>query len=252
MLILITLFVMGCLLGLTGAGGAGVVIAVLTAVFGVPIHLALGTSLSAMTFTTLSGAVSHFREGNVRVHTGVAVGIFGAIGAFVGAKIAAQIPAANLHWLTGSMLVFSMILMYLRLYHPDAGPFAHVSKGELTPSPRFWLTAAPAGFCVGCLSGTFGIGATPFIQLVLLILFGLPLTIAIGTTMLVILPIAVFGGLGYLLSGNLDFTLFVQVVIGLMSGAYIGAKFTRRIPRPILKFVMTIIPGIGALILFLE
>ena len=39
MLILITLFVMGCLLGLTGAGGAGVVIAVLTAAFGVPIHL---------------------------------------------------------------------------------------------------------------------------------------------------------------------------------------------------------------------
>ena len=58
MLILITLFVMGCLLGLTGAGGAGVVIAVLTAAFGVPIHLALGTSLSAMTFTTLSGGQS--------------------------------------------------------------------------------------------------------------------------------------------------------------------------------------------------
>lgn len=70
--------------------------------------------------------------------------------------------------------------------------------------------------------------------------------------MLVILPIAVFGGLGYLLEGNLDFTLFVQVVVGLMTGAYIGAKFTRRIPRPLLKIVMTLIPGVGALILFLE
>lgn len=57
---------------------------------------------------------------------------------------------------------------------------------------------------------------------------------------------------GYLLEGNLDFTLFVQVVAGLMTGAYIGAKFTRRIPRRVLKVVMTVIPGMGALVLFLE
>ena len=41
MLIFMTLFGVGCLLGLTGGGGAGVVIAVLTAVFNVPIHLVL-------------------------------------------------------------------------------------------------------------------------------------------------------------------------------------------------------------------
>lgn len=35
---------------------------------------------------------------------------------------------------------------------------------------------------------------------------------------------------GYLLEGNLDFTLFVQVVAGLITGAYIGAKFTRAFP----------------------
>ena len=88
MLIFMTLFGVGCLLGLTGGGGAGVVIAVLTAVFNVPIHLAMGTSLGAMSFTTLSGAVSHFREGNVNLYTGIALGVFGAVGAFVGAKFA--------------------------------------------------------------------------------------------------------------------------------------------------------------------
>lgn len=252
MLILGTLFIMGCLLGLTGAGGAGIVIAILTAAFGVPIHLALGTSLGAMAFTTLSGAVSHFREGNVRVRTGAAVGAFGAIGSFLGAHVAALIPSSNLHWLTGGMLLLSMILMYLRLYHPNSGPFAHATKEELRGGSRFWFTAVGAGLVVGFLSGTFGIGATPFIQLSLLILFDLPLVTAVGTTMLIIMPIAVFGGLGYLLSGNLDFTLFFQVVAGLMTGAYVGATFTNRIPRSVLKVCMTSIPGIGALILFLE
>ncbi|WP_444319185.1 sulfite exporter TauE/SafE family protein [Megasphaera massiliensis] len=250
MLIFMTLFGVGCLLGLTGGGGAGVVIAVLTAVFNVPIHLAMGTSLGAMSFTTLSGAVSHFREGNVNLYTGIALGVFGAVGAFVGAKFASLIPAATLHYLTGGMLILSTILMYLRLYQPGIPLFSYTPTEKLVSPLQFWLMAAPAGFALGCLSGTFGIGATPFIQLVLLILFRLPILIAVGTTMLVIFPIAVFGGFGYLLEGNLDAILFLQVVAGLMTGAYIGARFTKRIPHPILKFVMTIIPGIGAVVLF--
>ncbi len=39
------------------------------------------------------------------------------------------------------------------------------------------------------------------------------------------------GGLGYLIEGHLDMTLFFQVVAGLMSGSYVGAKFTRACTR---------------------
>ena len=45
--------------------GAGFIIAILTLVFHIPIHVALATSLTAMAFTTLSGVISHYREGNV-------------------------------------------------------------------------------------------------------------------------------------------------------------------------------------------
>ena len=65
MAIIITMFLMGILLGFVGAGGAGFIIAVLTLVFHVPIHIALATSLTAMAFTTLSGVISHYRERNV-------------------------------------------------------------------------------------------------------------------------------------------------------------------------------------------
>ncbi len=51
---------LGTLLGFVGAGGAGFIIAILTLVFKVPIYQALGTSLTAMIFTSLSGAYSHF------------------------------------------------------------------------------------------------------------------------------------------------------------------------------------------------
>lgn len=88
MSIILVMFIMGLMLGFVGAGGAGVVIAVLSVVFGIPLHTALGTSLGAMVFTTVSGTYSHYRENNVVVKCGVAVGIFGAVGAFGGAKFA--------------------------------------------------------------------------------------------------------------------------------------------------------------------
>ena len=186
MLVFLTMLAMGALIGFIGAGGAGVVIAVLTLVFNIPIHTAVGTSLAAMIFTTLSGAFSHFREGNLNVKVGLTVGLAGA-----------------------------------------------------------------AGLGNGLLSGTFGFGAAQFIQLSLLIFFAMPLFQSVGTTMLIILPIATFGGLGYLLSGYLDFMLFIQVLLGLMIGAYTGAKFTRHAPRWFLKWMMVLLPGAaGALMIF--
>ena len=87
----------GILLGFVGAGGAGFIIAILTLVFHIPIHVALATSLTAMAFTTLSGVVSHYREGNVALIIGGIVGGFGAIGSYIGSKFGSLIPAHLLH-----------------------------------------------------------------------------------------------------------------------------------------------------------
>lgn len=247
--IFITMLLMGCLLGFVGAGGAGVVIAVLTAVFGVPIHTALGTSLSAMAFTTLSGAYSHFREGNVSVKIGLAVGITGAAGAFIGAKISSMLPGGHLKWLTTGMLFFSAFLIYLKVFHPNKGIFGRIQNGAVPEKMKFWLTACGVGIFSGLISGVFGIGATPFIQIGLLVFFNVSLYQSVGTTMFVILPIAVFGGFGYLTAGHFDFHLLIQVVLGLMLGAYVGAKFTRRLPPIILKTMMVLIPVSGGILL---
>jgi uncharacterized protein len=247
--ILFTMLIMGLLLGFVGAGGAGVVIAVLTTVFGIPIHTALGTSLGAMAFTTLSGAYSHFREGNVNVKIGIPVGIIGAAGAFTGAKISSLLPADNLKWLTAGMLVLSAILIYVKVFYPEKGIFGRMQNGAVPGKIKFWLNACGLGFVTGLLSGTFGIGATPFIQIGLLFFFNVSLYQAVGTTMFVILPIAVLGGFGYMTAGYFDFGLFIKVVLGLMLGAYIGAKFTRRLYPIVLKTMMVAIPLTGAVLL---
>lgn len=249
MAIALTMLALGLLLGFVGAGGSGFIIALLTVVFGVPIHVALGTSLAAMVFTTLSGAYSHFRQGNVSVKTGLCVGIFGAAASYIGSKIAGLIPVQSLHWLTAGMLFLSAVILIIRLFMVQKMRITNESGAPLHFSMK---KAALIGIVTGLLSGTFGIGSTPFIQIGLLMIMGLPLTISVGTTMLVILPIALAGGAGYYSQGYLDFTLLAEVVAGTMLGSYFGAKFTRVAPQFVLKSAMVLTPVIAGVVMALN
>lgn len=231
----------GYLLGFVGAGGAGFIIAILTLVFQIPIHVALATSLTAMAFTTLSGVVSHYREGNVALIIGGIVGGFGAIGSYIGSKFGSLIPAHLLHWFTAGMLFLSAIFMFIKLIM-----FQNKEKSSLYKhkefSVNYLLKCVCLGLVTGMMAGSFGIGSAPFIQLGLMVLLGLTIQQSVGTTMLVILPIAIGGGIGYSSEGYLDYILLLQVLIGTMLGAYIGAKFTNYAPRTLLRFSMIMTP----------
>ncbi|WP_248513919.1 sulfite exporter TauE/SafE family protein [Sporosarcina sp. NCCP-2222] len=245
MSIVLTMLALGAILGFIGAGGAGFIIAVLTLVFHVPIHAAVATSLTAMAFTSLSGAFSHYREGNIAIKAGLLVGSFGAVGAFIGSKLAVFIPEQNLHYFTGGMLLFSAALLVFRLF------FLHPKEAGRNDSRYsvFLAKTVALGIITGLLSGAFGIGSTPFIQLGLLTFLGLSLRQSVGTTMLVIVPIAIGGGIGYSTEGLLNAKLLLQVLVGTMIGAYIGAKFTNIVPKPVLKAAMIATPKVSGLLL---
>ena len=99
MLIFAAMLLLGILLGFVGAGGAGVMITMLSVGFDIPMQVALGTSLAAMAFTSLSGSISHFREGNVNRRLGLLLGAFGiatmweAVFADVGVSVIAILNA---------------------------------------------------------------------------------------------------------------------------------------------------------------
>ncbi len=249
MFIFVTMLVMGLLLGFIGAGGSGFIIAMLASVFGIPVHTALGTSLAAMVFTSLSGTYSHFKENNVLMRVGLATGLFGAAGAFVGSRIANLVPGSKLESLTAFMLFFSAGLLWLRLFTKFGQFWANAGAQTVPAGSRFWMAAGGVGLATGILSGLFGVGASPFIQIGLLFFFGLSVRQSAGTTLLVILPIAAVGGFGYYTTGHLDILLFIKVVAGTMIGSYIGAKFTARLHPTVLKTTLVAVPVAGGLLL---
>jgi len=244
MSIFTVMFAMGTILGFVGAGGSGFIIAILITFFHIPVHTALATAMAAMFLTMISGTISHYREGNVDLRVGLTIGLFGAMGAYIGTWIAHIIPASKLIWLTASMLVLSSCLIWLRTRSKRFS-----KEKPTTPVPQFLVKAVGIGLITGLMSGTFGIGSTPFIQLALLLFMGSSLQKVSGTTMMIILPIALFGAIGYNQAGYLDIPLLIKVVCGTMIGSYIGAKFTNIAPTFVLRFAMITTPLLSGLLL---
>jgi uncharacterized protein len=243
MLIIITMFLLGLVLGFIGAGGSGFIIAILVTIFHIPIHTALGTAVVVMVFSVLSGSLSHFREGNIFLKQGVMVGLFGAIGSYFGMRLTIFIDPKILMFCTVATLAISGILIWIRT--------KIVYENEWKKEPAFYHYAV-IGLGNGLISGTFGIGAAPFIQLSLIKWLNFPLRFAAGTTMLVILPISLAASFGSIQNGYFDGLLFIKVALGTMTGTYIGAKLTKKLPKVFLRYGMVLTPIASAILLLIN
>lgn len=248
--IILVMFIVGIALGFVGAGGSGFIISILTVIFGFTIHVSLGTALAAMIFSSISGAFSHYREGDAVLKVGLAVGIFGAIGSWTSSNFSAIIPASELKWMTSGMLYLSALILWIRMFIIEKR-YSSEDKNSLPTGANFWIRACGIGLVTGAISGLFGIGSACFIQIGLMFILGMSVRQSVGTTMIVIIPIALAGGAGYYHLGYLDIHLLIEVVVGTITGSYIGAKFTKRVPIPILKVAMLLVPITAATLLII-
>jgi uncharacterized membrane protein YfcA len=247
-------FLIGLLIGFVGAGGAGVAVAILTTAFNLPAHTAIGTALVAMFFVTVSGAISHLREGNVAPRLGLVVGLSGAAGAILGADSSQAVDDQTLAMAAGLALWGLAGLMWLRTRLTGALPASRESvwSGESARSPREWLAGIGLGATGGAAAAFLGVGMAPLLQLGLLTVHHLSLRQTVGTTMLVLVFISASGGAALARHGDVSLPHLLGLTIGLASGAFIGARFTRRAPRRLLRSAVVTIPFVaGAMLLFL-
>jgi hypothetical protein len=90
------------------------------------------------------------------------------------------------------------------------------------PAP---ILIAAVGLAGGILSGLFGIGGGLVIVPGLIILAGFTATQAAGTSLAaLLLPVGLFGALEYYRAGQVDVRAAVIIAVGLLSGAYLGAR----------------------------
>ena len=108
----------GLVCGFFGAGGGMMRLVVLTMLLGYELKTAVGTSVFVMTFSALTGAVSHFALGSPpRMDLLILCVIFTLLWAQIAAKIATRADAKLLNRLTGAILtILGVILVALNFF----------------------------------------------------------------------------------------------------------------------------------------
>jgi uncharacterized membrane protein YfcA len=231
----------GVLAGLFGVGGGLIIVPVLVLSFAaqgvapeVLTHLAGGTSLATIIFTSINSVLEHQRKGAVRwpVFAWMALGIL--FGAALGSATAALIQGPMLQKIIGVFAIVIALQMTLEL-KPKA---SSVVPGKLG------LTAA--GGVIGWASAIFGIGggslSVPFLTW-----RSVPIQQAVATSAACGLPIAAAGALSFMLLGwdnpqlpgwSLGF-VYLPALAGIattsMLFARFGARLAHRLPPRVLK-----------------
>ncbi|MCB2182301.1 MAG: sulfite exporter TauE/SafE family protein [Desulfobulbaceae bacterium] len=187
--------VAGVLAGLLGIGGGLVIVPMLAYVLpsqGVDsthvMHLALGTSLASIIFTSISSLWAHHKRGAVRWDVVIKITVGIMAGTFAGACVASSLPT---NVLKGIFMVF--------LYYVSAQMLIDKKPKPSRNIPGNLATTAVGGV-IGAFSSLVGIGggtlSVPF-----LVWCNVPIHHAIGTAAAIGLPIALSGAAGFLWKG---------------------------------------------------
>lgn len=105
------LFLEGFLSGLLGIGGGAVVVPTYVLVMGMPMHVAVATSMFGMVFTTAAGSVVHSLMGHVVAHRVLLLAAGGVIGGQIGARTAKRLRSSTLRRIFGALLAFVGVRM---------------------------------------------------------------------------------------------------------------------------------------------
>ncbi|MFC5338437.1 sulfite exporter TauE/SafE family protein [Leucobacter denitrificans] len=218
----------GVSLGLLGGGGSILAVPILTYVLGMDPREAIAASLFIVGITSAISAISHARAARVRWKTGILFGVAGMVGAFGGGVVGGFIPGVVLMILFAIMMVVTAIAM-IRGRKSRAGGGSE-GPGDL-PTVRILID----GLLIGAATGLVGAGGGFLVVPALNLLGGLPIAIAVGTSLLVI-ALKSFAGLGgYLLSVRLDWPIVIAFTATAVAGSFVGVTLAGRIPEQALR-----------------
>lgn len=206
----------GLLLGLVGGGGSILTVPILVYAIGQGVHEATATSLVIVGATALFGGVAHARAGRVALRTAMTFGGAGIAGAFVGAWFNARLSGPLILFLFG----FLMLGVALRMAFTST---RRREDADGTEARGVRWQVLIAGLIVGVMTGFFGVGGGFLIVPALVVVLGMPMPRAVGTSLLIIAINAGAGILAHLETGGIDLRIALIFVIGGVTGATLGS-----------------------------
>lgn len=192
-------------------------------------HQAHGTSLVAIVFTGLTGAIAYGLERSVDVVAALLLACTAILTARLGAKFMAVLPEWRLKRSFGAFLLFVAFLLALKPYFPHF----HFSATLIGKAVVFLITGAFTGF----LSGMMGVGGGLIMVPVMVLVVGLSQHTAQGTSLLVMVPTGAVGAWTHWRLGHVSWKIVPGLIVGVLMGTFLGARFAHLLPEHHLRLL---------------
>ena len=240
--------VIGFLSGLFGVGG-GFLITPLLIFIGVPPPVAVGSSVNQVVAASVSGAIAHWRRGNIDFKLGSVmlaggvVGTVAGIGLFDLLATLGQIDLAiSLSFIVmlGAVGALMLVESARAILRRRSGASARTKKHVHTwihglplkmrfRTSRLYISALPPlaiGFAVGILAALMGVGGGFFLVPAMIYLLGMPVSIVVGTSLYQVTVVAAAATFLHAISNQtIDLVLAGLLTVGAVIGAQLGSRF---------------------------
>jgi uncharacterized membrane protein YfcA len=247
MLIAVLLSVLiGVSLGLLGGGGSILTVPILVHALGVGEKAAIATSLLVVGVTSAVAAAQHARAGNVVWSVAMVFAPAGMLGAFLAGLVARFIPASALLLLFALMMAVTAAFMWRGCRLPGQ-PHARLQVGHIGQLGKIFRE----GLIVGLVTGLVGAGGGFLVVPALALLGGLPMRLAVGTSLVVISLKSFAGFAGYISHVDIDWTLAAIVTFAAVAGSFAGAALGRKVePESLRKGFAVFVLGMALFLLW--
>lgn len=216
----------GVLLGLLGGGGSILAVPALVYVLGLDLRQAIPVSLIVVGVAAAFGAAPKVRAKQVQWRLAAIFAAVGIPATFVGSAIGGHLPDAVV--MVGFAVV--MVVAGIRMLQDtgDTGTACTVGNDGIN-----WRRCAPrsipAAFFVGLLTGLFGVGGGFLIIPALVLLLGVEMPIAVGTSLLIIAANSAGGVLAHLHTVQINWSITSAFVASAIIGSLIAGHLGTRI-----------------------
>jgi uncharacterized protein len=240
----------GFLGALTGMGGGIIVTPLLTLALGVNIRYAIGATLISVIATSSGAAAAYVKEGISNIRIGMFLEIATTLGALAGVKLALHLHSATLAIIFGFVLLYSAFESFRtrREVQPDKPPdriASFLRMDSSYPSLRglkaYRVHAVPAGFGVmfgaGIVSGLLGIGSGALKVIAMDQVMGIPFKVSTTTSNFMIGVTAAASAGIYLKRGYVNPAIAMPVMVGVLLGAFLGARVLPKTKSRVLELV---------------
>lgn len=236
---------MGLVLGMIGGGGSILTVPLLVYLFSINPVTATAYSLFIVGLTALIGGISAAKKGMVDFKTGLLFATPSFLSVYFTRAFLIPAMPENL-FLLGNyqitkplfmMIVFAVLMLLASISMIKKKKVIDEKKiSEPQPKATRYILIALEGLLVGGVTGFVGAGGGFLIIPALVVLVGLPMKIAVGTSLFIISIKSLIGFIGDLQSQTaMDWTLLLQVSGLAVIGIIVGQKLSTKVPEGLLK-----------------